>query len=273
MKISSDKKILSGKTLVVTRALAQSGSLSKSLKNLGAETIEYPCIEIEVLPDLPKKICAFGDFKQFTDIIFTSVNGARIFLQVLGNKKRELLLGKTIFAIGPKTQEVLEEFGMHGSLIPKQFQAEAIVKMLGKNLLGRSFLLPRAQNARDVLPDAIQKRGGKVLDFPLYATKTPKKLALLDRPYDGICFTSTSTVENYARVNPIREKDVAFVIGNITAQSARAAGFKKVFIAKKATLECLVEIIKNTLAHGRCTTNLWDKAKDSKGEGRAGKLF
>ncbi len=250
MKISSDQNSLFNKTLVITRAQKQSTSLLESLKNLGAEVIEYPCIEIEILPGLSEKLRKFGDFKQFTDLIFTSINGVRIFFQTLEQARIKCLMEKTILTIGPKTNTVLKEFGIHGGLIPKQFQAEGILEMLADDLRGRSFLLLRAKNARSILLDTIQKRGGDVLDFPLYESLAPKNLIPLDRLHDGVCFTSVSTVLHYARHTPIRESDVAFVIGNITAQSAQKAGFKKVFVAQEATIESLVETIIKILSVG-----------------------
>ena len=57
-------------------------------------------------------------------------------------------------AIGPATAEKLFDYGLRCDIVPKNYRAEAVVDAFSKfNLKGKKILLPRAKEARPVLPD------------------------------------------------------------------------------------------------------------------------
>ena len=91
-----DKKPLHGKKILITRARDQSSEFSTRLRNLGAEVIEFPTIEI--LPPRSWKGLdrAIDQLKSFDWIIFTSANGVNFFLQRLTdrgeNRSRSLFI-------------------------------------------------------------------------------------------------------------------------------------------------------------------------------------
>ncbi|HYP04607.1 MAG TPA: uroporphyrinogen-III C-methyltransferase, partial [Bryobacteraceae bacterium] len=74
---------LFGERIVVTRAKAQAGELSRRLHEFGAETIELPVIELAPLASYEKLDAAIDQLPTYDWLIFTSVNAVEFFLQRL----------------------------------------------------------------------------------------------------------------------------------------------------------------------------------------------
>ena len=103
-------------------------------------------------------------------------------------------------------------------------------------LSGRKFLLLRADIARPVLRDELQKAGAVVEDIPIYRTVKPATLpqdaldALEGGGLNWITFTSASTAKNmHAMLSPAQramvEKCQRLSIGPITTAAMRELGW------------------------------------------------
>ena len=91
------------------------------------------------------------------------------------------------------------------------------------------MLIARAAEAREVLPDALRKRGAKVDEVALYETvaEDARPRGARARPdADFITFTSSSTVRNFmaASANGIPAGAKVISIGPITSEAIREAG-------------------------------------------------
>src|SRR6266571_5149126 len=66
----------------------------------------------------------------------------------------------------------LERYGVTPALVPRTYVAEAVVEALAERgeLRGKHILLPRAREARDVLPDGLRALGAVVDALPVYET-------------------------------------------------------------------------------------------------------
>ena len=74
-------------------------------------------------------------------------------------------------AIGPATAACLLEFGLTSDIVPKTYRAESVVEAFDKvKLKGRKILLPRAREARPILPKELKKMGATVDEIPAYET-------------------------------------------------------------------------------------------------------
>ena len=51
---------------------------------------------------------------------------------------------------------------MKASLVPKDFRAEGLLDAFPQNLVGTRILFPRAEVAREMLPEELQRRGANV---------------------------------------------------------------------------------------------------------------
>ena len=152
---------LAGKTVVVTRAAGQAGSLADALIDRGATVVEMPVVAIAEPLDqglaLASAIDAIIADSSVNDwLVVTSPNGAR--------RVAELLLGRQIpgrlAAVGPKTAEPLRAAGYSVELVPGRAVAEGLLEDFpAPPPEGGRVLLARAELARDVLPDGLRAAG------------------------------------------------------------------------------------------------------------------
>lgn len=257
-----EKRPLFGRRIVVTRAREQASSFLEMLTSLGAECIQFPTIEV-VPPDTWEPLDrAIQELKHYHWLLFTSVNGAKHFLDRLkaqGKDVRELK-GLKIGAIGPKTAEVWHQMGIKPDLIPNEYRAEAVVecfKALG--VKGKRILLPRARDARELLLEELRKMGANVRVVTAYETIRPDRDTekvremLRKGAIDMVTFTSSSTVSNFAKMF---EADVdgselhtwminvaVACIGPVTAKTAESEGFSVTLVPPEYTIESLTESI------------------------------
>jgi siroheme synthase/uroporphyrinogen-III synthase len=193
---------LSGRTVAVTRARAQTSGLARRLRELGAEVVQAPVIRIQPLADggtglQPPPL----DLSLYDLVCFTSPNGVACLFERLAQSggssgDARALAGARVAAIGPGTARALVERGIVADIVPERYVAESLVEALAE-LPVRHALIARAREARDVLPDALQARGAEVDVLELYETvaeplSPPTLAAALAADY--ITFTSSSTV-------------------------------------------------------------------------------
>ena len=198
---------LSGVRVLVGRARHQASALSSDLRDLGAEVIEIPFIEIRKPRSYKKLDTALRNLSKYDWLILTSVNG----VDAVWDRLRKLRLGGKpmhhlkIAAIGPATRQAIEQHGVKVNVVPKEYVAESVVASLRRKVKGKRVLLARAKVARDVIPRELRKLGARVDVVEAYETVVPEtsrqrlRAALKSqtgRP-DWITFTSSSTVRNF----------------------------------------------------------------------------
>ncbi len=242
---------LHGKRVVVTRARAQASGLAATLGALGAEVIELPAIRIEPLIDTDAVRDAVADLHAYALVCLTSPNGVRLLFDAMAAQGRDAraFANATVAAIGPGTAAALSERGVIADVIPERFVAEALVEALaGVDVNGRPVLVARAAEARDVLPDALAGRGGKVDVVAFYETvrEDPAPEAVeAAQSADYVTFTSSSTVRNLLdAVGDRFPRDARVVsIGPVTSATARELGLEVHAEAERHDLSGLVEAL------------------------------
>ena len=130
-----------------------------------------------------------------------------------------------------------------------------IAAFRGKDIEGKKILLPRAAEARPILPIELKKMGADVDEVPVYHTRAVHEGAdlVLDRleekTIDIITFTSSSTARNFKSLLPPEKfealmKGITTVsIGPITADTARDLGFDVHIVAETFTIPGLCDAI------------------------------
>jgi len=255
-----ENRPLLGKRIVVTRAREQASDLVKRLSDLGAACLEYPTIRVVPADDAKPLNDAIENLSTYDWIVFTSVNGVKYFFERLfdlGRDVRALNRLRTA-AIGPVTAEQLFAHGLKSDIIPGNYRAEAVVEAFRKeDLKGKKILLPRAAEARPVLPDELRKMGAQVDEVTAYLTEKVQANAgqlveqLAAKTVDLITFTSSSTVKNFKALLPSENfKDlIAGVtvasIGPITTDTAVESGFEVQITAGSYTIPGLCDAILN----------------------------
>ncbi len=230
-----EQRPLFGRRIVVTRPREQAAEFVTRLEELGAEVVPFATIRIIDPPDPDALRAAVQKADGFHWIVFTSVNGVRRFWEELRASGRDTraLAGVSLCAIGPATAAAIALQGAAADLVPAEHVAEAVVEALTEQgeLNGARILLPRAEDARSVLPEALRELGAEVTDVAAYSTvadvaETERIRRMLDAgEIDLLTFTASSTVRSYVRAVGVEigSAEVA-CIGPITSATAREMG-------------------------------------------------
>jgi uroporphyrinogen-III synthase len=258
---------LAGLRIVVGRARHQASALSSGLRELGAEVIEIPFIEIRKPRSYKPLDTALKNLHDYDWLILTSVNG----VEALWKRLQKLRLTKRHFkhvpvaAIGPATKKAIEKRGIKVNVVPEEYVAESVVESLRDQVAGKRVLLARARVARDVIPRELRKLGAKVDVVEAYETVVPQSSrtrlsAILKdskRRPDVITFTSSSTVRNFVnltgrnmwrgrprprKANPLDGVRLAS-IGPVTSSTLRELGLPVDVEAKEYTIPGLIKAI------------------------------
>ncbi len=246
---------LARKRVLITRARMQVSSMSARLRQLGAEPIEFPTIEI-VPPSDPQPVnAAIAKLETFDWIVFTSANGVSAFFAHLDDSGKDVrALGRAkIAAIGSATATELLNYSLRADFVPEKFIAEEVLAgLVERGIAGASVLLPRAEEAREVLPDGLREAGANVEVVPVYRTipAMPSASALArirNGDIDIVTLTSSSTARNLAKLldGKIDALGLATVacIGPVTAETARKVGFHVNVIAEEYSISGLLAAI------------------------------
>lgn len=253
-----DERPLSGKTVLITRASHQAGSLQEQLEEKGAQVLAFPVIEILPPADWEETDAAVGEFENFDWIVFTSANGVEFLfrrIEALGKDSR-IFAGKKIAVIGEATADALAKHGLRADLIPETYTAEGLAEAFRHLRVGcRSFLLARTDIAPPYLREELSRMGARVKDLTVYRTvrtedkeKSRKKQLekwLGERKIDFITFTSSSTVKHFFEaLTPAQKKKLKskFIsIGPVTSGTLKEYGMKPYREAKTHTISGMVE--------------------------------
>lgn len=251
---------LFGKRILVTRPEGQSENLALALRDLGAEPIELPTIQVQPAADPGPLAAAVARLPSYDWLIFTSVNGVKFFFQTLyasGGDAR-MLARLNIAAIGPATSQSLVQHGLRADLVPDEYRGEAVAEALARaagDLARQRILLARAEVARDALPTMLRAAGAQLDVVTAYRT-VPAPLESFSRirerleqgTIDIVTFTSPSTVDRLvealgADASRLLTRAQLAAIGPITAQAIAAHGLSAHAVATSYTGEGLVDAL------------------------------
>lgn len=204
---------------------------------------------------------AISSLQKYDWIIFTSAHGVEFFVKRLNECGYGSQRIPKICAVGPATAASVKQFGHKTALIPSQYVAEGVFQALVDyyggidQMTGLNILIPRAEKAREFLPEALAEAGVNVDTVPCYQTvraeKDPDAMQKLqeNRP-DLLVFTSSSTINNLMDIlgtdsgrKMLMESTVA-VIGPITASTAEGFGKPPDIMPRENTISSLLEAIR-----------------------------
>lgn len=194
---------LEGRRVLVTRAPHQASELAERLREAGAEPVLIPAIEIAEPRSYGALDAALAALSTYDWMIFTSANAVEAFHR-RAQLHRITQLPQQIAAIGPATARAARQIGLRVDLVPPTAVAEALAEELTQEAQGKTFLLVRAAEARDVLPLSLREAGGHVTiaeayrnEIPAASVQTMRELFSSRASWpDAVTFTSASTVRN-----------------------------------------------------------------------------
>lgn len=246
--------LLTGKTIVLTRAAEQMREYDDTMRALGAQCFPFPTIEI-IPPKSSDLANAIADARYCDWLVFTSANGVRFFceglMRIHGNT--ELLHCVRLGVVGPATARVLQEYGAEVRCMPKEYLAEALAQEMG-DVAGKKIVIAQADIARPDLCEALQQRGAIVHVYHAYRTvlrsvSREEVQRLLDARPDYITFASSSAVDGFFRAvrgSGFIPESTAFVcIGPSTAQTLAKQGIASAIVATEHTIDGMFRAILN----------------------------
>lgn len=250
-----ESKPLFGRNIIVTRTKQQAPAFTGLLEAEGARVIEFPAIVIAPPRSYKALDKAIENIGQYDWLIFTSSNGVSIFFDRISLLHKDIrdLHGIKIAAIGEVTAGEIEKRGIKVELTPEDYRAEGLIELFKKrDVKGKRVLIPRAKEAREILPESLGRMGATVDVVTAYETKKPgKKKAEAIRKMleageiDAVTFTSSSTVRNFISVvgglYRRGRKPVTACIGPITAETLKKEGCKADIVPSEYTTQKLTD--------------------------------
>jgi uroporphyrinogen-III synthase len=251
---------LTNKRILITRTRHQASDLAAQLEALGATTILIPTIEIAPPASFAALDAALTCLRTYDWLVFTSPNAIEAF-----HRRAQFLhltqLPKHIAVIGPATLNAANAIGLTVDLLPPQYIGESLAEALLPEAPGKSFLLVRAAEARDTLPQALTAAGAIVTIAEAYRNQLPAEsmqalqtlFASPETYPEAITFTSASTARNLFALleaaNLTLPPSITLAsIGPITSEALRDLGHPATIEAAEPTIPALIQSLLSHLA-------------------------
>jgi uroporphyrinogen III methyltransferase/synthase len=251
-----DSRPLSGKRVVIPRAVDQARDTAAALRERGAMPVNLPMIEITAPPDAGRLARAVAEMSRYDWVLFTSSNAVeqlRLELTRSGADARAFGAAK-VGVVGPKTAEALLRLGIKADVVAQEFVGEGLAAAVLAKGTPRRVLLLRALAARDVLPDALRARGSEVDVVVAYETKPLQSSGaeLAERiaagTADAILFTSSSTVTSTlealgSNAKQLLSRIALCSIGPVTSKALAGVGLEPTVQASVYTVDGLLDAL------------------------------
>lgn len=169
---------LVGKTIVVTRPLAQAAPLAEAIRALGGQPLVFPLLEISPAADpqpLREAAARIGDY---AIAVFISPNAVDYALPAI-LQHGPWPTGLQPAAVGQGTVKVLAAQGIHGCIAPTaRFDSESLLalpELAAAQVAGRRIAIFRGDGGRELLADTLRERGATVDCISCYQRSGPSQ--------------------------------------------------------------------------------------------------
>ena len=248
---------LQNRRILITRTRRQASELAAQLEAVGATTIIVPTIEIAAPESYAVLDESLTQIECFDWLLFTSANAVEVFVERMRLRDDVVSVSNVkIAAIGPATARAIEALGLTVSMIPPRYVAESLVESLLPHAEGRRMLLVRAEEARDVLPEALSRAGATVTIAAAYKNQIPEaSIPAIRKMFSSssqwphvITFTSASTARHLeamlvaAGVKLPAQIAIAS-IGPVTSETLCELGMNPAIEAEEPSIAALVQAL------------------------------
>jgi uroporphyrinogen-III synthase/AcrR family transcriptional regulator len=249
---------LIGKTIVITRTVEQSKDSIEIFKQLGANVVIFPTLDI-VPPDNWREFDLIIKSKsKIHFLIFTSVHAVKMFMR----RCEELTImfnfeNTKVVAVGNKTASICEKNNIPVNIIPQKFSSTGVIEeLINYDLRNKLIFIPRSEIGREELPEGLKALGAEIKTAPVYNISLPSEHkikesieALNKTKPDLFIFTSPSTFENFLRIQKINDPaqyfnnyDIA-AIGPTTKTAIENKNVRVNIISAEYTIDGLAKAI------------------------------
>ena len=154
----AEQRPLHGVTVAVTRARAQARGLAGRLAELGAWVLEAPLIRIEPIAGPPIEPASY-------DVVcLTSPNSPRLLLDRVGGDARRLAGARRRGHRARAPRRRCARSASWPTSWPSASWPRGCSRRCTGRVEGQRFLIARAEEARDTLPDGLRAAGAKAVD-------------------------------------------------------------------------------------------------------------
>jgi uroporphyrinogen III methyltransferase/synthase len=175
-----------------------------------------------------------------------------------GPRDARALADTRLCAVGPGTASRLTRYGLKVDCVPDDHRAEGVVAALKKlgSLRSVKVLFPKADIAREVLPEQLKAAGADVTEIVAYRTVTADSDAhlaiyreLLEERIDVVTFSSASAVRAFITIHGAEQAvdllshTLVATIGPVTAEAAHRYGINPQIMPATSTVPALVDAI------------------------------
>ena len=253
---------LQGVRVLIARPYEQGLSLSSRLKQLGAEVIQFPTIDVIPTDINPTLKNCFLNLDQYHHVIVISTHAAHYGLQWVDQYWPQLPTGTHWYAVGKKTAHVLFESDIQAATAETGYDSESLLNLPElSDLAHQNVLILRGVGGRELLKEQLEQRGAKVDYADLYQRHCPDYTvseindALISFSPKILVALSGETLHNLMKISQnkgiatdnhstITDKAV-LVPSNRVADQARALGFNHVWVPKGLNEQALVDCIQS----------------------------
>ena len=254
-----ERRPLLGVRVGITRPTDQCEKISQRIIELSGQPVVMPLISISPI-DQQQKAKVQDVIDRLCDydwIVFTSVNGVSSFFEYLFAAGKDVrAIGQIqIASIGPSVEKALQRFSLKSDVVPETFRAEALAEVLADHVDGQQVLWPRANRARQVLPETLEAAGAKVTGLEVYVNDDVAELPsevvqqMKNGEVDWIGLSSPSIARQMAQLLKSHEIDLSQLstrfatISPVTSAAAVESGLSVAAEATTHTWDGIVDAI------------------------------
>jgi uroporphyrinogen III methyltransferase/synthase len=207
-----EQRPLFGRRIVVTQRSDLAGPLVLALEEKGAEVFHIPGTRWGPHPDQARLDKALAELDTYDWILFSNPIGIDLFFQRLlqGHGDLRKLGPARLGAYGPLSGEKLRQWHLQPAAVSADHKTPLILESITRcgKVQGQRFLVLRGEEAREEVPEALERLGARVDAVPCYEvapeTEDPSGLCpiFLNEGADWITFASGLAIEHFhARFN------------------------------------------------------------------------
>ena len=233
----NEKKVLSGKRILVTGSRNMADSLEKEFEQYGGETIAISLVE--TIPDYSDCDDIFNNLEKYSWFIFTSANGVNIFFDRLRDLRVDIrkLANARFAVVGTSTKKALEKYGLYADFIPSKFTSKILAEELSKELTDKDkILIVRGKQGKNFIEDKFSDMSVEFDKICIYETIQDERRAdevkRICPDVDYIVVTSGSGARALRDMAGC-EHDNIVAIGPVTKRDCEEAGLRVKLVAEE----------------------------------------
>jgi uroporphyrinogen-III synthase len=199
---------LAGRGVLVTRPARQAERLARQLEGLGARVLRFPLVHIGPPTDPDAAQAHLAELARADLVVFVSANAVRFAFELFPGLAGHLE-GVRLACPGEATATALRACGLGVELVPREGNtSEALLAMeplQREAIAGCTVSVVKGEGGRDLLFDALEARGARVVEIDVYRRELPTEdlPAFLDAHRGEIAvavITSGEALEHFVRL-------------------------------------------------------------------------